>query len=224
MTRTILITMVLWCCYANLWAQDGQTINENNTNPNLLYIGFEKSTTLSQRLQILEQAGAKLIEQLNLMDYPIFRIELDEPPSDWERFKEQLQNEKGVMFVSDERNLNEKQINAIAVKRQGEMSISPNSSSNGSSKNQYHQIILNHMPGLNVCVERYYPQPRRHHIKALYEITITPSGAVKTVRLLDSNMKDLQLRNCLQKKISNWHDFPRRRDEEDMTLKFEFKY
>jgi|GEM_PF-5237932 len=224
MTRMIFIAMVLWCCHANLWAQDGQTVNENNSNSNSLYIGFEKSTTLSQRIQILEQAGAKLIEELNLLDYPIFRIELEEQPSDLERFKEQLQKEKGVMFVSDERNLNEKQVNAVAVKRHGDMSISKNSSSNGSSKSQYHQIILNHMPGLNVCVERYYPQPRRQPVKARYEITINPRGAVKTVRLLDSNMKDPQLRNCLRNKISTWHDFPRRRDEEDMTLKFEFKY
>ncbi len=192
-----------------------------------LYIGFEKNTTEDQRFSILNKTTASNIEELNFMDYPLFRIEFDNDEDGIQAFENaagQLEDEAGVMFVSKTQNWNENENESICLKRQGDMNIPKEKALPKSSKEHYHSIILNHMPGLNRCVEKQYPIERRKKIKALYQIVINKKGAVEEVRLLSSNIKQPELRTCLKKKILSWHDFPRRYKDENLTVKFKFNY
>ena len=192
-----------------------------------LYIGFEKTTTEDQRLSILNKTTAGNIEELTLLDYPLFRIEFDNDQEGIQSFEtafEDLKDEPGVMFVSDKQNWDEEETATVNIKRQGDMNIHNEMKLPESYKAHYHKIILNHMPGLNRCVEKQYPIGKRKKVKALYQIVINKKGAVEKVRLLSSNIKPPVLRNCLKKKILSWHDFPRRREDNNLTVKFKFNY
>jgi hypothetical protein len=207
--------------------QDTPIANLKITGKKLLYIGFEKNTSEDQRLLILNKTDATNIEELNIMDYPLFRIEFDNDKAGIKAFEDasnQLKDESGVRFVSDEQNWENDENRSVSIKRQGKMNIPKEKTLPQSSKEYYHGIILNHMPGLNRCVEKQYPIGKRKKIKALYQIVINKKGAVEEVRLLSSNIKEPELRTCLKSKISTWHDFPRRREDENLTVKFKFSY
>lgn len=207
--------------------QDTPIANMEISEKKFLYIGFEKNTTEDQRFSILNKTTASNIEELNFMDYPLFRIEFDNDEDGIQAFEDatsQLKNETGVMFVSEKQNWHENENRSINIKRQGDMNIPKEKALPKSSKEHYHSIILNHMPGLNRCVEKQYPIERRKKIKALYQIVINKKGAVEKVRLLSSNIKQPELRTCLKKKILSWHDFPRRHEDENLTVKFKFSY
>ena len=229
----ILIYAVLVCVLASLQvfsqsvAQDTPLADVKLSEKKFLYIGFEKNTSEEQRLSILNNTFAINIEELNFMDYPLFRIEFDTDKDGIKAFEDassQLKDEPGVMFVSDKQNWDKNESRSISIKRQGDMNIPAEKTLPKSSKAYYHSIILNHMPGLNRCVEKQYPIGKRKKIKALYQIVINKKGAVEKVRLLSSNIKQPELRTCLKKKILTWHDFPRRRDDENLTVKFKFSY
>jgi len=197
------------------------------SNKKFLYIGFEKNTTESQRQSILNKASTINIEELTLLEYPLFRMEFADDEEGIRSFNEafeQLENEPGVMFVSDKQNWDKDEFKSNRIKRQGEMGIPDAKKLPESSKANYHRIILNHMPGLNRCVVKEYPLERRKKIKALYEIVVNKKGAVEQVRLLSSNIKKPALRNCLKNKILTWHDFPRRTESENYKVKFKFSY
>jgi hypothetical protein len=207
--------------------QDTPIANLKISGKKLLYIGFEKNTTEDQRLLILNKTAAINIEELNFMDYPLFRIEFDNNQDGDKAFEDasnQLKDEPGVRFVSDEQNWNADENRSVSIKRQGEMNITKEKTLSKSSKEHYHGIILNHMPGLNRCVEKQYPIGKRKKVKALYQIVINKKGAVKKVRLLSSNIRQPALRTCLKKKILTWHDFPRRRGDDNLSVKFKFSY
>ena len=206
--------------------QDTPITNLKISGKKMLYIGFEKTTTENQRLLVLNRITAANIEELNFMDYPLFRIEFDNNQEGLKAFddaSDKLKNEPGVRFISDKQTWDEEN-RSVSVKRQGEMNIPKEKTLPQSSKAYYHSIILNHMPGLNQCVEKQYPIGKRKKIKALYQIVINKKGAVEQVRLLSSNIKQPELRTCLKNKISTWHDFPRRREDENLTVKFKFSY
>ena len=207
--------------------QDTPLADVKISGKKFLYIGFEKTTTENQRLSILNRTSAENVEELTLMDYPLFRIEFADDQDGIQSFEEtsiQLKDEPGVMFVSDKENWDESETKNISIKRQGNMNIPDEKKLPTSSKAYYHNIILNHMPGLNRCVEKQYPIGKRKKVKALYQIVINKKGAVTEVRLLSSNLKQPDLRTCLKKKILSWHDFPRRRENENLTVKFKFSY
>lgn len=207
--------------------QDTPIANLKISGKKLLYIGFEKNTTEDQRLLILNKTSAANIEELNFMDYPLFRIEFDNDEAGAKAFENasiQLKDESGVRFVSDEQKWEKDENRSVSVKRQGEMNIPKEKTLPQSSKEYYHGIILNHMPGLNRCVEKQFPIGKRKKIKALYQIVINKKGAVEAVRLLSSNIKQPELRKCLKTKIFTWHDFPRRREDENLSVKFKFSY
>lgn len=198
------------------------------TESNFLYIGFDKSTTVSERMTILNKTIAGTIEELDLMDYPIYRISVNNSTSEdsnLANLTKKLESEPSIMFVTNDQNLDQQEVQKIDIKRQGDVGFSNGVKElSGDSRQHYRQIILNHMPGLNRCVEKYYQGSRRKMIKALYEIVIDKKGSVKHVRLLESNIAKPQIRKCLKTKISNWRDFPRRRESEDLKLKFKFNY
>lgn len=207
--------------------QDTPLANIKISGKKFLYIGFEKNTTEDQRFSILNKTSASNIEELNFMDYPLFRIEFDNDEDGIQAFENatsQLKDEPGVMFLSETQDWNKNENRSISLKRQGDMNIPKEKALPKSSKEHYHSIILNHMPGLNRCVEKQYPIEKRKKIKALYQIVINKKGAVEEVRLLSSNIKQPELRTCLKKKILTWHDFPRRREDENLTVKFKFSY
>jgi len=229
----ILIYILLICAFVSLpvfsqsTPQDTPFADVKISEKKFLYIGFEKTTSEDQRFLILNKTSATNIEELNLLDYPLFRIEFDNDEDGIQSYDEaltQLQEEPGVMFVSDKQNWDEKESSGINIKRQGDMNIPDEKKLPESSKAHYHNIILNHMPGLNRCVEKEYPIGKRKKVKALYQIVINKKGAVEDVRLLSSNIKQPALRTCLKKKILSWHDFPRRRDDANLTVKFKFSY
>ncbi|MEJ2052347.1 MAG: hypothetical protein P8X42_00390 [Calditrichaceae bacterium] len=198
-----------------------------SANKKFLYIGFEKATSETQRQSILNKASSINIEELTLLEYPLFRMEFaadDEGIRSFNEAYDQLKNETGVMFVSDKQNWDNSDFKNIGIKRQGKMKIPDEKKLPASSKANYHRIILNHMPGLNRCVVKAYPIEKRPKIKALYEIVVNKKGAVKGVRLLSSNIKKPSLRGCLKQKILSWHDFPRRSENENYTVKFKFSY
>lgn len=223
----LIFTVAFSSAFGQSVPQDTPFADMKISSKKFLYIGFEKSTTENERLSILNKTSAADLEELNLMDYPLFRIEFTDDESGVHSFKEAfalLKNEPGVMFVSDKQNWEESEIKNISIKRQGNMNIPDEKKLPKSSKAYYHNIILNHMPGLNRCVEKQYPIEKRKKVKALYEIVINKKGAVEKVRLLSSNIRPLKLKTCLKKKILSWHDFPRRRENENLTVKFKFSY
>jgi hypothetical protein len=227
MNRIYMLTLFCFVYFSTSVAQEIAKIDNDSVNNNSVYIGFTKASSEQERLSLLNSAPGTVMEILDLMEYPIYRVELDEPATKTviDNLQEQFKDETAVLFVTNKRNLDEKQFGSFGVKRQGDMSISKNKATlDKSASLEYRQIILNHMPGLNVCVEKYYPGKGRHKVQALYEINIDNRGAVQDVRLLKSNIKYPQLRNCLKKKIAGWRDFPRRRNDEDLTLKFKFNY
>lgn len=224
---TLIIALMSFPIFCQNVPQDTPITNLKISGKKLLYIGFEKNTSEDQRLLILNKTAATNIEELNFMDYPLFRIEFDNDEEGIKAFEDasnQLKDETGVKFVSDEQNWSNDENRSVSIKRQGEMNIPKEKTLPQSSKEYYHGIILNHMPGLNRCVEKQYPIGKRKKIKALYQIVINKKGAVEQVRLLSSNIKKPALRTCLKKKILTWHDFPRRRDDENLTVKFKFSY
>ena len=223
----LIFTLYFSSAFSQSTPQDTPFADIKISGKKFLYIGFEKTTTETQRFSILNKTLAAEIEELTLMDYPLFRIEFADDQSGIQSFEETftlLKNEPGVMFVSDKQNWDESETKNISIKRQGNMNIPAEKSLPKSSKAYYHNIILNHMPGLNRCVEKQYPIEKRKKVKALCEIVINKKGAVEKVRLLSSNIKPPQLRTCLKKKILSWHDFPRRRENENLTVKFKFSY
>lgn len=226
-TMILIIMMVCMSGYTQDAPPDTPTATLKASVKKFLYIGFEKNTTESQRQSILNQIASINIEELNLLEYPLFRIEFAndaQGSDDFEKTYKQLKNESGVMFVSDKQNWDSGEMRSIGVKRQGKMNIPDEQKLPKASKAHYHSIILNHMPGLNRCVEKAYPLGKRKKVKALYQIVVNKKGAVEKVRLLSSNIKKSQLRACLKKKILSWHDFPRRQEDNNYTVKFKFSY
>lgn len=215
------------CVFSQNTPQDTPIADVKISGKKFLYIGFEKTTTEDQRLSILNKTTAMNIEELTLLDYPLFRIEFNNDKEGIQSFQNafaELKDEPGVMFVSDKQNWDDQETGSVSVKRQGDMNIHKEMKLPESSKAHYHNIILHHMPGLNRCVEKEYPIGKRKKVKALYEIVINKKGAVQDVRLLSSNIKLPALRTCLKKKILTWHDFPRRREDGNLTVKFKFSY
>ena len=65
------------CVFSQNTPQDTPIADVKISGKKFLYIGFEKSTTEDQRLSILNKTTAMNIEELTLLDYPLFRIEFN---------------------------------------------------------------------------------------------------------------------------------------------------
>lgn len=202
-------------------------------NSNRLYVAFEDKTSGSRFANIVDRFSGKIIKELNSFSFPVYLVEISETSGELNSLKKtinKLENEPGVIFVSDGKNDKSlMNIEKASVSRQGGFGISkPNKITTTThlqnTTNNFHGIILNHFPGLYSCIEKHNRLVKKIKISVLYEITIDKKGGVKRVRLLKGNIKDPKIRKCLKTKISAWKDFPRRSDPQDLTVKFKFKY
>jgi hypothetical protein len=175
-----------------------------------------------------------VIEELRDFDYPVFLVKVKNtlsPHLFQKQILPKIEKQNGVHFVSLKRNdmhtLPMMEVKSASIQRQGSMricapkNISYDFTKSTGFKNTYHEILQHHLPGLRSQIShRLVNVP---DIYAVFELDLNREGEVKHVRILANNITNPDIRKRLKEKIYSWKDFPRRSNDDLVTIRFKFK-
>lgn len=205
-----------------------------NAKEHQFYIGFKSNQPLAKCTKTISRFSGTVIEELRDFDYPVFLVKVENSLSP-HLFRKQIlpkiEKQNGVHFVSMKRNdiqtLPMMEVESASIHRRGSLRISaPKNISydftkSTGFKNTYHEILQRHLPGLRSQIShRHVNLP---DIYAVFELDLNREGEVKQVRILANNIMNPDIRKRLKEKIYSWKDFPRRSNDDLVTLRFKFK-
>jgi hypothetical protein len=199
---------------------------------NQIIVIFDETATTVQQKNILRSCGGKIIGGIPDMD--AYYIAINNVSLSFTRLKNicnELEKNKYVLYASPRviSVNNSKKINkAVEVERRGEINLEIEKKSadkeEPDGKNSIYDILLANRGELIGCIKRKYNISGDYHGSLLFRISITQSGEIADVYILESDIKDELVRNCLKNKIKKWDNFPGHSNKSNMQIEFRLKF
>jgi phosphoribosylformylglycinamidine (FGAM) synthase PurS component len=199
---------------------------------NQVIIIFQDNVTAKQQKSVLKELNGEVIG--GIPGENVYYIEVDNESSSAAKIKnicEKLQQNSFILYASPRvisMNKNLKMNHVEEIERKGVINLDIDEKNDTQGKtegeNTIYDILLANRGQLVSCLRRQYNLSDNYHGSFLFRIFITRSGGIADVYILESNIKDDIVRNCLKNKIKKWNNLPKHSHRNNMQIEFRLKF
>jgi hypothetical protein len=193
---------------------------------NQLVVVFTEDVTRTEQQMLLQKINGEIVGGVPEMD--IYQIRIPNPDASISKVKmisSEITKHKHVAHAGP-RKVPTGMINKIdikrtkPVKRMGTLDMAPAERAAPEEEDAMVSKLTEHKKNLHSCLK----SASTHHGFIEYRITINPAGQVTGIKVLKSNFRDKNLKDCLAFKMRKWDDFPLYTKNYDRQLEFTFKF
>jgi phosphoribosylformylglycinamidine (FGAM) synthase PurS component len=199
---------------------------------NQIIIIFNDQVTANQQKNILKDIKGEVVG--GIADENVYYIAVTNTSSSASKIKKLCENllKNTLILYASPRiisvNRTQKIEYAEEIERKGiiNLDIDDSDANRGKTegKSSIYDILLANRGQLINCLRRQYNLSDDYHGSFLFRIFITQSGGIDDVYILESNIKDEIVRNCLKNKIKKWNNFPQHSHRNNMQIEFRLKF